>query len=166
MHDCHWQSRVDYGTRYDYGIIPGPWSDRAIAQIERTPAKGWLWYSLKWQRGALHCPNVLKNRAVFEYQDSLSPFVEGLQPYGPTRGLMGIIMAVLRTGARDVVLVGFDTIREGRVTMYAPACRNEPPACLDQPKNKRHHFPRERRLLHGFLNTIDVTLSHAEDVWS
>ncbi len=165
MHDCHWQRCGDHGSRYDFGVLPGPWIDRALTQIRRVPAKGWLCYRLPSQRIREHPPSVIMNRPVSEFSSTLDEITELLGRYAPTRGLMAVAMIAMKTAADEIVLAGFDSVRARRVIRYSKALRINPPAAEGLKRNSRHAYDLERDAIDVIADRSGCRVRFAEDVW-
>lgn len=165
LHDCHWQDSKDHGSRYDFGVLPGPWLDRASKSIERVPARGWLCYMLAGRPVRMGPPAVLKNRPVSTYGTTLESVLDPLGRYAPTRGLMAIVMGVLKTGAKEVVLVGFDGLLSGHIGPYSRACPSRPAQGSGGARSGRHAYDLERRALADFALRAGVRFVDAGVVW-
>jgi hypothetical protein len=121
-HNWEWQGAADYGSRCDYGILPGPWFKKAVGEIVRPPSTGWLMYQSK--RGKpLKPPAEIAGARVLTH--SLTFLHDRLAPHRPTRGLAGFVMAALQFSGidRDFVLIGLDRMRTGEFTPHAPDCQ-------------------------------------------
>lgn len=168
MHDWHWQGKEDYGTRADYIVIPGPWGRKPFKSMQNDPpaAAAYLLYAFAKRKAY---PEFFKERPVLRYraQKLAKPVFAG--GFVPTRGLCGILMAADATGAREIVLAGFDSLLEGGQTLYAPdsgvtfdAQYLGKPVC----DRGRHDYALEAAFLSDWATRHSIFLIHATDLWT
>lgn len=177
MHNWHWQDPIDYGARCDYALIWGPWLWRDAKQIQRLPTSGFMVAALPRQilgrltkrcdpppyQSALFGVPVLQNTAA------MRDFCERLPDCCPTRGAAAIVLAHATLGAREIVLVGMDSLVEGRLTPYPQAYaavtgvqhgEGGPPGA-----DKWHNFAAERDALKAWAADAGVALIPAGEIW-
>ena len=128
LHDCHYQTdTADYGTRYDHGVLPGPWVHQAVSQLKRWPDCRW-WYVYHF--GTLpDVPEVGPLQNVFVNLETLNREVakRGRTPScrvaSLSRGFCALMIA--HGFGRPVVAFGFDALAtEGRDGWDNPAAYN------------------------------------------
>lgn len=160
MHDHGWQSIEDYGTRFDYGILPGPWFEKALTDAHRAPSEGWLCYVLPTQKPK-RIPPMIDYCPVFRADAAVAEFARPMLPTRPTRGVAGAIVAgeVLQPDA--LVLVGFDSIFAEQWTPHAEGSDTPPkfegPALYDA-NGICHDFRLERAALLSWARSRGVAL--------
>jgi hypothetical protein len=162
MHDCWWQfgdgAADDFGTRWDFGILPGPWGEnlwwRDYRPVCARPHFGWWRYGYR-DRGldellTFDDKLVLSVDLGETRQALLRP---GMERAAPTRGLAAALVALqLFSRLERLVLFGCDRLRDGTLddSGYSRRCprhgeeaaRNLTGAIVGP-----HHFGAERDLL-------------------
>lgn len=154
LHDWHWQPEADFGRRYDYGVLPGPWLARALTQQRRSPLRGWLVYG--WQP---HHRQGLPEGATYI---DCGPLHTRLRQLGarcrvgvpaPTRGLAALYMIATLPGVTEIRAFGCDAIEAGSAETYAyhPAL-----GVTDHDTGRRHDMARERQALDWIAGTTGI----------
>src|SRR6478752_1600746 len=61
----------DFGSKYSYGILPGPWLFKAMNQVTIRPEDGWLCYNFSRQRRKDTCPDFFMERKTHIFNGSI-----------------------------------------------------------------------------------------------
>lgn len=166
FHTCGNQDLTDYGTRFDYGILPGPWIDRAIKEIERVPCIGWLVYFLHNQRRPKTAPLFIEDKFVLTEEVYITKLFSDMD-LPPSRGLCSIALAAKLLKPENIWLVGFDSILEGIVMQYHPSHVEKygamPEEYIGRAINKRHNFRDERARLKYIAQTTGISIKDIAD---
>lgn len=186
MWDWGWQDREDYGERYDIGML------------EAHPS-----YMLQWRRHNQHEPEVGWVASIVDHNvlsrcttpvptelfDQM-PWVKYGQSIGGigmtgrlryTRGTLAALWTITRADARQVILVGFDSIQKRHAE---PTQEAFSPTYLQNPgtfsfshysktvaedgtttKHGNHDYAVERPVLEHYAAEHGVELLWANDVW-
>lgn len=155
MHDYGWQNVRDYGSRTDYIVWPGPWRPgKVTANASGRPSVAWLCYTF----GRAHdIPAHFNGKPVI--QIDLRWACERLSPFVPTRGTAGVLMAIA-LGVKTIRLVGFDSIRSGRITDYAKGAGwLKDGQKVGDRSNARHDYQAERELILSHAGESNVVLT-------
>lgn len=116
MWNNHWQSRTDYGSRYDYGLFCPPLPDH-----KTKPAKGWWVYDVMnpgTANGFYPCPigGLTITRLPFEPWTARAVAMGGEaegRRFKLTRGCAAACAAIELLQPERLVLVGLDMLRAG-----------------------------------------------------
>lgn len=151
FHTCDLQDPIDYGTRYDYGVLPGPWgTDRIQRETIRLPAKAWLVYLLHNQRRPRNYPDQVFGLQTHVEEEEITRLLGDME-LPPTRGLCAILLAAYFLKPENIWLVGFDSLLLGRVMQYHekydPRAARMPEEYIGQIRNARHDFEIENKKL-------------------
>lgn len=165
LHDCHWQDAPDYGERYDYGILPGPWFQRALKQVQVKPSKGWLCYRLSDQRNRRQPEGRALGLPVYAAGPEIAWIRTPLGDLPPTRGLAAAALAAFVFKPLRLVLVGFDSVYGEAVGEYAPGCGRAAPGVIGEATNRRHDYRAERKALDLFETFAGVRPENAAEAW-
>lgn len=167
LHDWDWQDAGDYGTRYDYGVLPGPGIARALKSAVRAPENGWLVYSPYQPLDRAYVTDGIMGRPVLDVRDHAIAWFERLARFNArsfrgraalTRGASAILLTAHVLSPTELTLVGFNNIIEGRFgSGYPAAC----PAQNDfdhpgQEYNHAHDMVAERALVFEALRRYGV----------
>lgn len=169
MHDCHWQTAEDWGRRWDFGVLPGPWSGRWERTRQSSPTSGWWAYRLqKTDRIPTELAGLLVVSATLKWT---IPKLrrKGMGRVAPTRGLCGALMALQFASPTELVMVGFDRLRDGCMqgqpyTLAQANCdpgyRAENQIHVSGPICGPHHFGAERALLAESAEAAGCRITH------
>lgn len=153
----------DYGTRYDAGVMAGPWGlERNTALVKHLPSQWWMYWLRLGRRW--NPPNPLLDRMVLQH-DVVVPEIESAG-LAPTRGLCAVMMACKFYRPNTVILVGFDSLMSGKQTGYGKHYSWPGGAQLAQleigaTRNGRHDFELEHKILCG----LPARIVDACEVW-
>lgn len=141
MMDCEWQDNhpEDYGSKYDYGILPGPWSiENTTKRIVKQPTQGWLLYYLEYQKRKRVFPAKIYDKIVLEALSRISKshFTEKVVP---TRGLAALELIFKFFPVTKLRVYFGDSLRSGEPTKYPNGESNS--------KNPRHRYDLEKRVI-------------------
>lgn len=151
----------DFGTKYDYGIIPGPWMERALSQITQVPDKGWLIYFLSSQKRNFPHPPAIMDRPTNIFTKEIDKFFSAILSVGmaPTRGISGIYMAAALFKPERIQLVGFDSVLSSKIVQYHPLTGVKyPDKLIGKNRNDRHDFRYERAMVAKIAEKFDVKI--------
>jgi hypothetical protein len=143
LHDWDWQTVADHGARYDIGVLPGPWMQKAVTQIARWPESGWLAYSWDGKaKGAAPPRTIIVNIGQWRARliERGAVCTRGIPAL--TRGLSALIMASRRFPGSEIFAFGFDNVFSGENENY-----NYPAACGSVADTKLRHDMRVERAL-------------------
>lgn len=157
LHDWHWQPAADFGGRYDYGVLPGPWIGRAVAQVRHSPLRGWLVYG--WQ--ARHRQATAPEGAFYVDCTHVQTRLRRLGARcrvgipAPTRGLAALYMIATLPGITEIRAFGCDAIETGSTEGYAyhPALGRQ-----DSDTSRRHDMARERLVVDEIARASGVPI--------
>jgi len=182
MWNWHWQSKEDYGNRYDFGVLEA--HSRVLEQWKqynrRTPSKGWLGSLLMHGRDLAE--KFPKGTVTVDQDDYMATLPEELRGCGETgnwqltRGSVAACWAISTANYGDhIILVGFDVIRAGVAVpvsyafsqkylnssgFYGMGSYKE-----GQTKEGSHDYPAERRLIMAMARQAGARVSFAQDIW-
>lgn len=166
LHDWSWQNADDFGSRCDYGVLPGPWKGRALKEATQAPDEAWLLYDLPGTVEWKDKPEEHLGKPVVSYfaHEITAPLRErGLVP---SRGTCAVWMAYQATGIKDIVLVGFDSILSGLTKQYSRNWPNPVPRRdLGSPGTGRHNHALECDVLLKWAEDHGITLHVADEEW-
>lgn len=161
MHDCHLllSNPDDYGSKYDYGVIPSPWFTKAADEVLAIPDKGWLVYVLRNQKRKKEHPEKLYGKKVRANVGKFSKLMHGLGEYPPTRGLSAVALALIYLKPTEIFLVGLDSVMSGVISQYHETF----PAKVDNKYvgthlNSRHNFLLESNKLKEFSELSKIPI--------
>ncbi len=158
MHSCEAQNPIDYGVRYDYGILPGPWYDKAAQEVKKLPEYGWLLYFLHNQKRIKRCPKHLHRIPINSDEEGIFQML-GDMDMPPTRGLCAIALAIIYLQPDVIWLVGFDSLLSGICTQYHPTHNDRiAEEYIGTSKNSRHDFNLERNKLLELSETYQIQI--------
>jgi len=180
MWDCQWQTEVDYGSRYDYGLIEVHKGvmDKFWAHNARQPAIGWIASTM--DKGPIPLPSPVELLSQQQWVEAGSRAgVNGRGERGKwelTRGTIAACWAIERAAAGDeVILVGFDNVRAGRcLTMhdgFPKAYRGAPTTFTfkgykeGEVRYGYHDFSAEWPLLRLLAERREVHVAFSDEVW-
>jgi hypothetical protein len=167
LHDNHILSTVDFGERYDVGILPGPWLTKALEQIQNTPDKEWLVYMFSSQRSKVGCPSAINNRQVHMYKEKIDNIFQEMFDIGraPTRGLCAVAMCIWKYQPKNIWLVGFDDVMSGELHQYHddyPLQKYNEKELADG-ECSRHNFKLEKQTLEQLSNIYNTNIRDISD---
>lgn len=179
MWDWDWQDPVDYGSRYDYGLIElhRLVMRRFLKHNQRTPEQGWIASKFPDWTGARPRNSVVVDQ--HRWLDTEGMAIGGRGETGRwelTRGGVAACWVLERSTAGDeVVLVGCDNLMLG-ITLPAdeafcakyqasPAFWGVHDYAAGVTKSGNHDFPAERSLLEHMASRRGVALRFAQNVW-
>lgn len=181
MWDWAWQPAEDYGTRYDYGMVSlnqgqiGAW----MRLNEKSPDRGWLGFK---REGTLaHSGFETVDPAHWNQMARLLGARRPAGQFNLTRGCAALCWAIEKVGrGGEVVMVGFDNLRRGRLlpineafpAAYLdhydrafPAWRRSMPYEAGSETCGTHDIAVERWLVSTLGCERGVTVSAADDIW-
>jgi len=181
MWDWEWQAAADCGRRYDHGVVAldqrqlEAWRRRHSA----TPAVSWLGF----MRDGLPAHPAMEPLDPARWNEIAAKLrTPGKsRTFNLTRGCAAVCWAIKRAGADgDVVLVGFDNLRRGRLLpeeeAFGPAYLAHYDAAYPdwrrwsgyqagETRCGSHDIAVERQLLGVLCAETGNTLTFAEDLW-
>lgn len=179
MWDCAWQDALDYGTKYDVGLLEAhPQMMKTFQQNNRRkPARGWV-------ASILHQPDRCDLPKGTELVDqapwnALGQKLGGLGATGRlqfTRGTIATCWAIERARrGSTIVLVGFDNIAAGKTLdieqAFSPTYRRNPGTFSFSSykggvsKAGNHDFAIELPVMQHLARRHRVRLVAAGDIW-
>ena len=183
MWEWHWQAPVDYGTRYDWGLIETHRKvlDKFDAFNSGKPRLGWI--ASKLYCNARCLATLPPNSIVVDQEQWLKQEGAAIKGFGETgkwqltRGGVAACFAISRAKpGTTLVLVGFDNIRRGVAlapdAAFSPIYQADPAFWgMDgykegATKEGNHDYPAERRLIELVASRRGgVTVAFAQDFW-
>lgn len=179
MWNWHWCDRIDYGTRYDWGLIEiHPCLTQWKEHNKRNPSEGWVASLLMEDRGYRFPDNTLIVDQR-EFLDAVPKQFRGCGETGNwqlTRGGIAACWAISTAQEGDsLILVGFDVIRAGIAMAVDEAFSPEYMASdgffglstfkEGATKEGNHDYPAERNLIETMAKCAGVAVVFAEDEW-
>ena len=158
MHDCDFQNEADYGSKYDYGILPAPWLNKAVSQIKRVPQNGWLLYYLHNQSQVKKAPHYIMDKFVLANEKDIFETLGDME-LPPTRGLCALVLAAVYLKPKIIHVVGFDSLFSGICEQYHATH----PYQLDEKyigtsQNARHDFEVENNKVRFISEKFNVEI--------
>lgn len=120
IHEWGGEHREDFGTKYSYGILPGPWIRKAIGQIKIVPEDGWISYYFYNQKSKDSCPDFVMGRKTHLFNASIDEFFSEIlrRRLAPMRGTCSVFMAAKLLKPENIYLAGFDSVLSGKFVQY------------------------------------------------
>ncbi len=164
LHNCEWQTPADYGARYDYGVLPGPWLAKALPGIVRRPARGWLLYRFD-RPPQVRPPASAQVICIDRWRREIwaQGGVSNIGRPSPTRGSAAILMAAQHFKPARIWCFGLDNLMAGTTAGYAyppeaPTLKILTPPDRPGLTEDRHDLAAERRMLDVAARHFNVEL--------